>query len=230
MLRPLLGNDRIHKSALTMIKPPSHLKFFYKVTLTAMTVIKRRPDAADPCDPEPSDDARIWNAVFNSLTCLPSYWKMFSPVNSTLLPCQDFEQFNKLRDWTSTSITEGGILDERFANKFRGTKAKQKVLSSIATPCNEMEIVVTPQRREQKVIQRKMDVVTFNVGYQMQHYQEIRNEKDYGLDSLWSNIGGFLGIFVGYSLLNLLNDGYDLITYLLKVDCSLKISAKISQK
>ena len=106
------------------------------------------------------------------------------------------------------------------------------MMSSLSNPCNEMGIVVTPQRREQKLVKKRINSneVSFKVVYQMQNYQEIRNEKDYGLDSLWSNIGGFLGIFVGYSLLNLLNDGYDLITYLLKVDCSLKISAKISQK
>ena len=72
--------------------------------------------------------------------------------------------------------------------------------------------------------------VDFKIVYQLQDYKEIKNERYYGLDSLWSNIGGFLGIFVGYSLLNLLNDGYNLITYLLKVDGSAKKSAKIIQK
>ena len=31
-------------------------------------------------------------------------------------------------------------------------------------------------------------------------YQEIVNERDFGIDSLWSTVGGFIGIFVGTSL------------------------------
>ena len=236
MLRLLLVNDRIYNSAMTITEPPPGSRYFYNMTLTEMTVIKRRHDAVEPCDPKPSDDARIWNAVFNNLTCLPPYWKIFAPVNSTLLPCQHFEEFEKLRDWTNTAFKAGLELgEERFRNLFRGIKLKQKVISSIEPPCNEMGVAFTPQMREIKhQLKTSKDYFTqlvyFKVVYQMQKYQEIRNEKDYWLDTLWSNIGGFLGIFVGYSLINLLNNGYNLLTYLLKVDFSLKKPEKIRQK
>ena len=32
-------------------------------------------------------------------------------------------------------------------------------------------------------------------------YQEIVNERDFGFESFWSSVGGFVGIFLGYSLL-----------------------------
>ena len=31
-------------------------------------------------------------------------------------------------------------------------------------------------------------------------YEEIINEREFGLESLWSTVGGFVGIFVGTSL------------------------------
>ena len=31
-------------------------------------------------------------------------------------------------------------------------------------------------------------------------FQEIENVKDFGIESCWSAIGGFVGIFIGYSL------------------------------
>ena len=34
-------------------------------------------------------------------------------------------------------------------------------------------------------------------------FQEIDNVRDFTLESCWSAIGGFVGIFVGYSLLQL---------------------------
>ena len=32
-------------------------------------------------------------------------------------------------------------------------------------------------------------------------YQEILNVRDFGVDDLWGNIGGYVGIFCGYSIL-----------------------------
>ena len=32
-------------------------------------------------------------------------------------------------------------------------------------------------------------------------FQEIQNVRDFGIESMWSGSGGFIGIFLGYSLL-----------------------------
>ena len=86
-----------------------------------------------------------------------------------------------------------------------------------------MGVVIIPQVDPNQMVTSKSKQrtdVKLLFSYTMQNYQEIRNEKDYGLDDLWSNIGGFLGIFIGYSLFNLLNDGYDYATNLLNVNSS----------
>ena len=41
------------------------------------------------------------------------------------------------------------------------------------------------------------------IRYSTEIYQEISNIRDYNLDTLWSSVGGFIGIFLGYSLLQL---------------------------
>ena len=64
----------------------------------------------------------------------------------------------------------------------------------------------------------------------METYQEIKNEEAFGLDSLWSSIGGFLGIFIGYSLLNLLSDGYDVMVYIWNVYSGSQNLAKVPSK
>ena len=40
-----------------------------------------------------------------------------------------------------------------------------------------------------------------SISYSTETYQEINNVRDYDLETLWSSIGGFIGIFIGYSLL-----------------------------
>ena len=59
-----------------------------------------------------------------------------------------------------------------------------------------------PPRDENNVsIDVSIKKVTLKVEYAMNGFKEIRNSKAFGLLSLWSQIGGFIGIFLGYSLL-----------------------------
>ena len=42
---------------------------------------------------------------------------------------------------------------------------------------------------------------SLRVLYTRETYQEIVNTRDVGVETCWSGIGGFIGIFVGYSLM-----------------------------
>ena len=48
-------------------------------------------------------------------------------------------------------------------------------------------------------------------------YKEITNTRDFGFESFWSSVGGFVGIFVGYSIMNLSDVVVGFITWLLKI-------------
>ena len=37
--------------------------------------------------------------------------------------------------------------------------------------------------------------------YMDEHYQEIVNQRDFTLSGFWSSTGGFVGMFLGYSLI-----------------------------
>ena len=45
--------------------------------------------------------------------------------------------------------------------------------------------------------------LNMNFQYRTDQYLEIDNKRDFGVRNLWSSIGGFVGIFLGYSLLQL---------------------------
>jgi len=289
LLRAIATKNRGYKAALKVrneelipVKETEEqdYRIGYDFKLTQMSVIKRRPDAVTPCDPKPTDDARLWKEFFSSLTCLPSYWKKFAPLNTTLASCKNISAFKKIDDWTNGKDQKG--VDEA-----------RKIISSIAIPCNKMALEAsswqknfaapirdgnswmlskakkkkkadnsldtkTTQNSEKnglnekapknskgkkrndclKEAQKCLDTDTaikrsepspsiFRFVYQMEDYQEIRNLKDYGLDNLWSNIGGFLGIFIGYSLVNLLTDGYASMAYFVENIRAPRNTAKI---
>ena len=66
--------------------------------------------------------------------------------------------------------------------------------------------------------------------YSMTKYHEIRNERDFGMESVWSCIGGYIGLFIGCSLLSLLDDGYDLLLFWFKAKDYRNKLAKHCQK
>ena len=45
--------------------------------------------------------------------------------------------------------------------------------------------------------------VVMEVVYMDENYQEFISSRDFGFESFWSGVGGFVGIFLGHSLLQL---------------------------
>ena len=208
MLRTIYGVDRIYKSAFTMTADKMNSSNNFEVKMAQMAVLKRRPDAVTPCDPNPTDDARFWNETFSRLTCIPAYWKIFAPANSSLKDCNNFKQFVKVQNMTHSLEQNGSKVQ---------LKIKESILSAFTVPCNEMGISVTSETMPvKKWGPPDSKDISIRLVYNMQKYQEIKNQKAFGKDSVLSYTGGFVGLFVGCCLLSLLDDAYDLITYYLK--------------
>ena len=212
MLRKIFGKDRRHGADLAVTLAMLKYSSFFKVKLSLMSVLKKRPDAVEPCDSTPTDDKRFWEELFSRIPCLPAYWKEFNnPNNSTLKDCSNFTQFSELRKFT-------------FADLNLQRKETESIVASLPTPCNEMEISVTSESNPYTKTGKETMGITFS--YNMKTYQEIRNERDFGIESLWSYVGGYIGLFVGCSLLSSLDDGYDLLLYFFKTNVYPKTLAK----
>ena len=52
----------------------------------------------------------------------------------------------------------------------------------------------------QKDTKDEKGAIHISIIYSNTEYQEIVNSRDFDFDSMWSGIGGFVGIFTGYSL------------------------------
>ena len=216
-LRSIFGIDRFRRQAFQIMGTEVMLNSsrFFRIKLSQINVLKKRPDAIDPCDPSPSDDKRFWEELFNRIPCVPSYWKWFYPQNSTLKECKNFTQFSELQKFTwSTPIRLQMIETNR-------------ILSSLPVPCNEMQVIMTSEVRnlDWKKVRKNYDA-ELELVYNMQTYQEIRNVRDFGIESTWACVGGYVGLFIGCSLLSLLEGGYDLLMSLFKSNSNSKKPAK----
>ena len=103
----------------------------------------------------------------------------------------------------------------RFYSKYEPEFHFEQIAKFYDQPCTEMESTVTStavsiSKAEHHVgasgdlAGRSSDTTSdlkLMIYYRIQHYKLASNDKSFTLLSLWSQVGGFIGIFLGYSLL-----------------------------
>ena len=75
-----------------------------------------------------------------------------------------------------------------------------KTVSGYDKPCDYMEVALGGSKLDS--YSNKPNVILLQFVYMKKHYQEVINLREFGFKSCWSSIGGFVGIFLGYSILN----------------------------
>ena len=79
-----------------------------------------------------------------------------------------------------------------------GGRNANKPFRNYTKPCNKMTVL---SNINQVVYRKNKDIlkIKFRIGDVV--YQEVLNNRGFGMDNLWASIGGYVGIFCGYSLL-----------------------------
>ena len=149
-----------------------------KVTLMIpdITTLRRRSRPAQPCDDTDVDDIpnhRIH--AMEKVQCKPSYWNFF-----------DEDRFFEVCNTTL-----------QLQQIYREIKDRYTYLSSGTEPCSAMLIPSAVQKDSIPGFGQ----IQISIHYSVSQYQEIINVQDFNFDSMFSGIGGFVGIFLGYSFL-----------------------------
>ena len=154
-----------------------------KFRVAHVSVLRKREDANYPCNPDIDDDQRFFLEIFRKISCIPPYWKIFVGKDVHTPYCKNLSQIK---------ISWGEL------NKLKWEDASE----FLTQPCDKMSIS-TSVEKSNTVSKLIGHVMVIHFAYLNEEYQEIVNSKDFGLQSFWSNIGGFIGIFLGYSLLQI---------------------------
>ena len=150
-----------------------------QLTVSHVTKLINRPDSNIRCyNGIESDDTILRESLIKRIECIPVYWNSILKDIRNKKLCESAEQ---LRDVYS---------------EFRKYK---EYFSTYDRPCVDMTTLVTdsrglPQRKNQFFI----DIV-----YKDKAFQEIRNVREFTFESFFSSMGGFVGIFLGYSILHI---------------------------
>lgn len=218
IMRTIFGRDRRVKSVLEINKDDiqeGKSSNNLEINLSQMFVVKGRSDGNTHCNPNVfKDDSNFWLNIYRSLSCLPPYWRD-TRINKTEMFLQGWQignkpgQIGKLDDCSNESQFEKSQDLIYSDNHKKHMQVKGKIISSFTQPCNEMGINVNVKNKDK--IAGSEEKVVLKFVYMMQKYQEIKNEKEFSLEMLWSSIGGFVGMFIGYSMLQFLDNGLDWI-------------------
>ena len=154
-------------------KENNHMVF----SISQVSVLRKRPNANFPCDPKLQDDElKFKQVVIDRAGCTPNYWETILDLPKLPGKCTSPSQMMSVYD---------------------NIKSIKTLLDTYNPPCNDMRIVSSLQR--QTYFYEPLLYLEFM--YMDENYQEIINHRDFTVSSFFSNTGGFVGMILGYSLL-----------------------------
>ena len=155
-----------------------------EIKLSSFTKLSKRPDSNIKCNPDlVHDDLKFIQKVIEQLDCVPVYWSY------------KLEKLKKFRFPIKTSTL--CRTSEKLKNASEQIRYFKQVFRRYEPPCVEMTSLPIVTREVDQSEQQFLVKVTYPVSF----YQEIKNIKEFTMETFWSTAGGYLGIFLGYSLL-----------------------------
>ena len=147
--------------------------------VSQVSVLKNRPDSFPRCyDGDETDDTRFQLEAVRKVGCIPIYWKNLDSEVTKIGLCKSSKDYQIFQNIVS-SYRENLPLDGRS--------------------CTSMEILATKATPSRP----NANHMTIKISYMEQTYQETKNVKDFTFESFFSSLGGFIGIFLGYSMLQI---------------------------
>ena len=158
--------------------------YHIELKMNQMEVLRKRPDADPPCDGSLHDeDRKLIHIAIKEKGCVPTFWERFATHEEleTLNKCQTQEQLRKMTKllW------------------------HYKHVSKLIQPlCQETTITTMLNKRAAATNDGRHQLVA-SFFYTKEKYKEITNTKAFQEEDLLSMCGGYVGIFLGYSLFQL---------------------------
>ena len=204
----------IHYSGQLMTKLNRHPTIFvelsdspviipsYTIGISQMQLLKKRPDSYISCNPDHGStvDTRWLKSFMITSNCIPTYWilldQSINHEDGKLNECTKSQEYDNLSD-----ILYGN--DE----------------IQYEQSCTWPTILTDMKREFNNVTGPFFD---FWITYESEYYLEVRNSKEINNQDLWSQSGGLIGIFLGYSILQIPHVLFSLLSAVLAFVNNLK--------
>ena len=141
--------------------------------------LRKRINSNEPCSKKIQNyDQYLQEKVVEHLECVPVYFKQVMSNHSKIKDCD-----------SKSKLMEAQYIIDNF----------DKFLNHYEKPCDDM-LVLTIDSVDNSPNPKPTDIAIKFV-YSTQLYEEILYTRAIGFESWLSNVGGFVGIFLGYSMM-----------------------------
>ena len=165
-------------------------------TIKSMTLLRRRDKLKDVCKNYPNFDENYKNAIMKKVGCRPPYWN--SNINFT--NCKSKKDLQLIAKYAFKGYS-GSSDTENLVTK----KCVELKKISFRFDENELNLNLMEQTNpELKTIAPGNENITqFFVVFEDAGIKEIKQLRAFGIESLVGNVGGYIGLFLGFSIIQL---------------------------
>ena len=146
--------------------------------MSHVSVLRKRENSKIPCDKDlKDDDKRFREEVIKQVGCVPNYWKTLVTDIDNFKTCKSSKEMSEI---------------------FYYLTNKDEIMLLYDQPCNYMKVSVGALQQPYY-----LDYILMELAYMDESYQEFINAREFGFESFWAGVGGFVGMFLGYSFLQI---------------------------
>ena len=182
-------------------------KSFYTtdVRINQVEVLRKRADGVVPChdDEEYNEDLEWILKVATEIGCVPIFWRGAYLKNNS-------QMIEELASLTECSTEVQYSQTDNYTSRYN----IMKKLNPVLKPCTQtsifssLDIYYVSNENEHEFL--------LKISHISEEYKETLNVKGFDEETLLSTVGGYIGIFLGYSLLQLPSIMIDVFSWLYK--------------
>ena len=171
--------DYEYKNEIGIMSGNVKTKILY---IGTVEIIRRRDTSKDPCNADfEKDDANIYSKLVGINDCKPPHWLN---VNHPII-CNTSEKMKQVY------FGDGDFRNPRFLNRFD-------------RPCDQVQTLAFNFQESQRSKNETRDLEsTLFFVFKDPEYKEIVHIKSFNLEGLVGNVGGYIGLFLGFAIWNI---------------------------
>ena len=165
------------------LKGQKGFQYVIRMRSDAMEVLKKRIDANQPCNDNLKDDDSRWHqALIQKHQCIPTFMQRFASESYA----HNLPECNPEQHFKVDTIYSPYDFFEAAGNLYQ-------------PPCSQMRSIVTKTEDLTRFEDKNVTKVILKFEYPLD-YKIIINDRSFNAYDLWSQIGGIVGVIIGYSL------------------------------
>ena len=178
----IIYGKRLRKGKL---KGEQGFKYIVRMRSNAVEVLRRRPDAIEACNDSLVEDDNQWRkSVVEKIQCVPTFMERFFP--------------NTTDTWPNCNPDQLKIAQDLYSPQDNFEAGARHYLP----PCTQISTVVTIAEDIERLENENVTSLILRFEYPTL-YRETINKREFSVYELWSQIGGIMGMIVGYSLMQI---------------------------